>query len=353
MKSTQKSTQELTQGVIAFLRKYGHLDDPERAPTFVIQSRPEFRHPYLMTPQGRAQPWLWSDPAYRQPARPGDPNYNDNISKFSLSSLLRTDFEKMPLKDIPDSEEYVLIDIGSKLGRRVTRPFAKQKPHVRVYMVDCLPKEKITDSDNFFVFPRNDIAGEELKVKVHVTDDLEDSVNRLMQANGYQNITYIQKWVTETDYDLGIDDIAKTRRVIVTGFLNPSGLGNTTTSVGIQYSAETIYFNNSALEFIDSTSERYRLMRTYLRNSGVSDPETDKLISLIFDPKHSERELGSKYDKKDEGQRNFGNALKFLFVLAQVDLLEKSGYAIELFENKVKFGYQNYNQPSHHVVAKK
>ncbi|MBT4541239.1 hypothetical protein HOC35_07035 [Candidatus Woesearchaeota archaeon] len=349
MQTVTLTTEKSLKEVINFLRKYGHLDDANRAPDFRAEDVEEWIHPLAYR-----EIWRRSNPAFYQPPISGEVIFRQDYNLISLAEIFESEFEKTPLNKIPDSEEFVLIDIGSHLGRRLTRPFAKKKPHVNVIMIDHLTTEEIERDTNYKAFPRNDIAGEEFYRKVEITNDIEDTVNRLMDNNGYRNVKYIQKLLTYDDFSLDIDEITRTRKVFVTGFRNPRGLGNITTMVGINNNAEAIYLNNSALEKMDPNSRYLELMKGYLIDLGMSENEVGNVVKLMHDPKHSIRtDATEKYNHKHEGERMFSSALRLLFVLSQAQLLEKAGYSIDIKENKMNLGYPNYNQPSHSLTAMK
>ena len=330
---------------IGFLRKYGHLDEPGKDPDFTGKDFPGFLHPLAAR-----YAWYRDHPEYYQPRVSGEVVYRSNFNSIGLRSMEEGTFERLPLRDIPDSDEYVLIDVGSGLGRKNTRPFARERPHVRVFMVDSLTKEKVENSNNFKAYPKNDLVGEEFKVRVPITGDVGNSVNELLEANGYPNITYIQKRLSQHSLDLGIEKVLESRRVVVTGYKNPIGLGNTTARLAVQTQAEMVYFNNSAVELIEPGSEHYGLLRAFL-SPQMKREEIEKVVSLLYDPRDKKRksDWDERYDYDVEGERLFASALKLLFALAQKDLLESNGYNVEIYQDNPRV----YNGPDHHIAAKK
>jgi hypothetical protein len=255
--------------------------------------------------------------------------------RIFLPGILESEFEKKPLEDIPDSDEYVLVDIGSHLGTRITLPFSRAKPKVQVYMVDCLTRKNIVSDRAYDIFSVRTPISEE---------DIEGSVNRLLQENGYENVRYIQKKLRfGSSLDLGVEDEIKGKRIVLTGFKNPKGLGNLTIEEAVRLEASRVYLNNSALEnIINPKSKHFDWMKEYL-SAHLSPFEIWKFIGLMGYG-------GRRYDYKDEGMRNFALALKLLFVLAQKDKLEKAGYKVKIMRN-VKNRDNHFNKPDYNLVA--
>ncbi len=335
---------QLTERAVRFLKKYGHLDEPGKAPDFRAEDQAGF-----MTPLAQSYPWYRADPNHFQPELLGEEVYENDYNHIELPDMFNKDFEKTPLKDIPDSEDCMLIDIGSGMGRRLTRPLARAKPNLQVVMVDKYGRAELEKAELYKVFPRNDIAGEEFKVKVPITDDAQATFNKLLQVNGYHNVRYVHSKLSLDSYTLPIDTQGK--RVFMMGMRNPIGLGNITAQLAIELEAEKVYFNNSALEMIKPDSRAYGLMRNFL-SSHMSEAETSKVIDLIYDPDSSVADLmNQKYDTQKPSERYFANTLKLLFALAQKDHLEKNGFQARIFENLYMNGPGFYNCPSHNIIA--
>jgi len=343
------NTQSLKENTIAFIKKYGYLDDREKPPDFRAEDFPGYTPPQLEC----IHPWYRNDLNLEdQIVGPisGDMIYKAKFSALVDGLLKRSEDElrELPLAEVPDSEEYVLLDTGSHLGRKTTRPFAVKKPHVKVYMIDNLNINHLLYEENYRKCERTGIAGKELVYKVKFTGDIEEDVNRLMDAIGYMNIRYIQRKLVEMDGDTNLKDIErelKGKRMIFTGFRNPKGLGNTTLKESIYHGAERIYMNNTALENMDPYSGGFALLKGYLKDD-LTAIEIDKLLSLICAPRHLTHGEGKMYDYQTS-QRYFATALKQLFALSQADMLETNGY-----DPGLAFGpAYNYNQSDHNFAA--
>lgn len=342
------TTETITREVIAFLRKYGHLDDPARPPDFCGEEIPGNSPAFA-----QREPWRRNEAHLYQPSVSGREVYSADFKRFEMPELYNSEFEKLPLKDIPDSRGCVLIDIGSELGRWNTRPFALERPNVKVFMVDKLTKAQLNDATHFEE-EMGDVAGVPFYIPVPISDDIEVSVNKLLQENGYANITYLHKWLTYDDLRLGIEERIKGRRIFVTGFRNPEGIGNLTVMKAIELGAEGVYVNNPWVERNHPDSLQWDLMRAFL-SSYLSPSEIEKIIHLAYDPEDTRphEKTSCKYKYDEPGQREFGYTLKLLFALAQRDLLEKHGYAVNLFSDRYPLGYGNYSAPNQNLVARK
>lgn len=326
---------------IDFIRKYGRLDEPSRLPDFCAAAIPGWT-----SPLGHRHPWR-DDPLHHQPAVSGADVYRHDFARIGLETVLCADFERSHFSAIPDSEEYMLIDVGSHLGRRVTRPFARSHPHVQVVMVDCLKRDDVIDDFNYQRFNHSHDAP--LELKVAITDDIASSVNALLQANGYANVRYVNKQLTPADYDIGIRSLTRSRRVVVTGFRNPKGLGAVTAAIAVREGAEKLYLNQSGIECIPPSSPSFDPLKKYLAPYFAPE-EVAKIIALIHDPQHTDTLHAEKYDRTDEGRRLFSAVLRLLFVLPQKKMLEQNGYATTLFQ-EARLGDVPYNQPAYHLRA--
>lgn len=325
---------------IDFIRKYGRLNEPGRLPDFCAAAIPE-----STSSLGRNHLWR-DDPFHHQSAVRGADVYRQDFARIGLENMLCADFERSHFSAIPDSEEYVLIDVGSHLGRRVTRPFARSHPNVRVVMVDCLTRADVVDNFNYQRF-NHDPPNTPFDLKVAITDDIVSSVNALLQANGYANVRYVHKQLTPADYDLSIPSLTRSRRVVVTGFKNPKGLGAVTAALAVREDAEKLYLTQSGIECVPPSSPTFDPLKKYLA-SYFAPEEVNKVIAFIHDPRHTNALHAEKYDRTDEGQRLFSAVLRLLFVLPQKKMLEQNGYTATLFQ-EARLGAVPYNQPAYHL----
>ncbi len=338
------------QDALNLLVKYGHVNDPSRAPDFRAVDIPPQR-----TMLGVRPPFL-GDATHTQPGVPGDEVYRQDFGRIRMPSMLEQDFEGLPLWDIPDTSDRVLVDIGSHLGRRVTLPFARVRPHVPILMVDHLTLADVADPLNFTDLGDNAHAGEPFRVRVPAQSTVEATVNALLAANGYGNVRYLNKRLAPGDTRILIPSLGNSR-LVVTGFSNPHGLGGLTLEYAVRAGAETVYLNNAGIEQISPDSAHFGQLRTYLLEHRFTRQAIDKTLSLIHDPDYSRRHEPApleKYDTASEGQRLFADVLKLLFVLPQKEFLEQRGYSVQLYRNTYPSDRPlMYYAPGFNIVARK
>jgi len=152
------------------------------------------------------------------------------------------------------------------------------------------------------------LAGEEFRVKTPFRGSTEFWVNELLRANGYCNITYIERELAPVGSD-------GTNLTELEGLLNAR--------------------------------------RTVFTGSGcMSEVEIGKLISLMHDPEHETRKDAGKYNYQTT-EKFLAIALKQLFALAQADLLERNGMETTLYLNTYPLGNGFYNTSSHNIDARR
>jgi len=338
---------KLIEKAVKLIRKYGNLDNPSEKPFFAA--------PDKKTPL--ANRYSWYDDEFHV-LESGNKVYQKDYEQVTIPKMQYELFHKMPLLDIPNSEDYALIDVGSRLGEQVTRSFAEKRPNVQLVMVDFLNMSALMDEGNYAHIDdriKRDpyTCAEELKTKVQVTGHIEDSVNRLLSANGFSNIKYIHKNLTLDDYDLGIKELVAHKRVFVTGFLNSDGLGNITARIGVKYRAERIYISNSSLEMIGPASGHFNDMKKALR-PYMSDKEIDGIIRRIHDQRpYNVKRNNPKYSYEKKAEKQFAQVLKLLYMLGQQDFLDRNGYDVQLFYKHDKWGGEHYSLPDHYLVAQR
>ncbi|MDO8642289.1 MAG: hypothetical protein Q7R76_01710, partial [Candidatus Woesearchaeota archaeon] len=313
------------QDALNLLVKYGHVNDPSRAPDFRAADIPPQKT------MRSVRPPFFGDATHIQPGVPGDEVYRQDFARIRLPSMLEQDFEGLPWRDIPDTSGQVLVDIGSHLGRRVTLPFARARPHVSILMVDHLTPDEVADSLNFTDLGDNAHAGEPFRVRVPAQPTVEATVNALLAANGYPNVRYVNKRLAPGDTRIQIPFLGNSR-LVVTGFSNPRGLGGLTLEYAVRAGAEIVYLNNAGIEQISPDSAHFSQLRAYLLKHGFTGRAIDKTLSLIHDPDYGHRHEPApfeKYDSASEGKRLFADVLKLLFVLPQKEFLEQHGYSVQ------------------------
>ncbi|MCD6495995.1 MAG: hypothetical protein J7K54_01870 [Candidatus Aenigmarchaeota archaeon] len=341
------NSSDLKSRTLSFLRRYGHLDEPGRLPDFSAPEPPRYDD-Y----RSHIHPWYRDDfeeldDLLRE--KSGSEIYKEQFFSTIKGLDRRTEEElrRMPFSDVPDSEEYALVDIGSHLGTEFTNRFASSKPHVRVFMVDSLTQEDLERKYVYTPFKNGELVEVFRYRPERFTGDVEEDVNSLLDMNGYRNVRYLQKEMKKNGSNLEeIESELRGKRLVFTGFKNPRELGTITLLEGISHGAERIYMNNTALENLKQDSWVFGMLKDYVKGE-LTEPEREKLVRLIYYPECSPRMIKQiMYDYRSN-ERYFATALKQLFSLAQADILESSGYDAGL-----ALGFSiNYNQSDHNFAA--
>lgn len=302
---------------IRFLRSYGNLKDRAMEPRFTAWD--------LVNPTADEDVVEYI---------PGRWRYQSDYERLRLPAKTERDFE-LEIYGIPDGA--LLLDIGSGLGKRLTRRFAEERRGVEVVLVDCMTEARLR---------REALHNKSLQRLTGRQGNIEERVNRTFQEDGLCNIRFIHKELSLDDYALDAPD----RPLYVTGFRNDCGLGNITVRIAEHYGAERLWLSNSSLEEIPTGSAHFRPMRQMLAER-MEPAEIDGIIGRLNFPiaAYMHRPV-MKYDYSEEGVKEFCKALKLPFVWAQKVSLEKHGYTVQVFDNAEN---RYYNQPDQLVYAEK
>lgn len=341
--------EELTnriEGTLDFLRTYCKLDEPI--------AKIVFEDPYYVEafihPLAKVYPHYRDDPFFYMPAHNGDNVLNKyNAVQEGLAEKTEKEFFEMVAEEIPDSEEYVVVDIGSHLGINFTLPLSRKKPNLRIYMVDCFDRKGLEDETNYV--PK--IDGKPLK-KVPFSNDVGETVNLLLDENNYQNIKFVHKKLSvhvpeRTDLP-ELEKILRTRKVVFLGKRNPALLSFATIFEGIYHDAIGIHYSPSALE----RTQKSAIHSSFIRNLfSLSDIEYKKYVELLLDPEGDLVNGKFKFDYNKKPQKRIGIMLKQLFVLVEINLLMNYGYDANLFLRNTSRIKSFYNNPDHLVMARR
>jgi len=335
-------TAEIARPALEFLRKYGHLSEPER--------EPDFREREIINPlftKFRLNDTSLNLDRASAPMHiiDTDEEYKADYERIALEQMVEEEFQTMPLRDIPNSKEYVLIDIGSGLGEKITLPFAEQRGKVKVYMVDDLSKEHIKAA---WQIGLKRASRQELMEARKSKKKFYEFLTHLVQRDGYENVTYKNKKLSIDDLEIGIEQDIKGKKATVTGFDSPGGLAELTARIAARLGAERAYITNTAIEKISPDDRQIRLLRDYLRRF-LSETETKKALKLLYDP--NETSPIERYDYDRIGQRMFAKTLKLMMALAQGDLLEREGYTVEIRSNVNGYKKYRYNKADFNIMA--
>ncbi len=316
---------------VEFLRKYCNLDDMDSG---VVFSDP---YPIHVDPVKIAQ-FRRQDMSYAPPTN-GDRLQDDYRKMQSFGVTTRTSVEREIFDLVQDSEEFVLIDIGSG-HRSYARRVSRERPNARVYLVDRLTGDQIKQELEFDIMHgKNNIN---FFKKTVPQQEPEAWMNALLEANGYR-AKYIHRNMdhTKTPNIPELQRVANGRRVVVTGFRNPIMLPLATINEAISLSVERCYITHSALEQINP-DEMFSLLSVF--SYMLSHDEMKKIANLIHDPYSRTGNIGRKYDYSRVGHKEIGLSLKQIAILAFAERFVSMPVDISLLDHRPDF---EYNQPDH------
>jgi hypothetical protein len=281
----------------------------------------------------------------------GEPYRNNVVDMFhsSINGLKSVDyegFEKSVVDSLPDSSDVVIVDTGSAFGRFFTIPLAKKKSHTNFVMVDNFGIDELKDDYLYKSFP----GFEGFQTKVVLSGDVQDSMNRLLNANGYANVNYINRLLVPSSSS-NLPEIAnlfRGKKVVFTGWKNTKSLGFMTNDEAYFNGADCVISTWTALE--KSLPGDYIFSRAKdLVGNHFSDAEFSSIKGLLMDQRVDK--VGEKFNYKHDGERAFATGLKQLFYLAGCLDLRDKGYSVELLVSDKKF--HSFNQADHIIYAYK
>ncbi|PLW80095.1 hypothetical protein C0585_04215 [Candidatus Woesearchaeota archaeon] len=317
--------------LIYFLRKYGNLDN-DNLPIYRANDIPEqIHHPLALT-----QSFRRSDPLFYTPPKSGDDIYEKDFEKIGIDSQNIDDFESRLTNIIPNSINYALIDIGSLLGGRLTRPFARTNPLVSIVMVDNMNIEtienEIMNSQKFDKYPNR------LENVVKIDEkDISNSIIEIMIANNYKNIHFVNKFVTPVNYLLGINNLINGKEKVISSFKTPIIVGETMHYLAEEYKPKSIIFHNKVISDLGDKDKTPRFFDDFLGKHFELN-EIAKLKKIYLDYKTS-KDLDSK------GNMFFAYSLHSLYGLAHKEKFNELGYDVELKQLEYTQKINYFNNP--------
>jgi hypothetical protein len=308
-----------------FIKKYGELDLLGDKPSFVFDEIDIYNSSQYPRKIGKRT--IDSD---------SNRIFYDDYDPLILKPAIQREFEESVFHEIDNIDNYVLVDIGSGFGAGVIRTFAMLKPDVHVIMLDNMSKETLEKQIKIDMLQ----YGDGFRIKREIGDDISAFINDTYQDNKLGNVTYVQHDLTYENPGNQVLDMVRGKKVFVTNFMSPKGLGNLAARFAIESNAERLYMTQNGLETISPGTNHFRILNSLLHSSGMTDYEISKIQRLMYD----NREKGKdKYDFRDKYEKMFGTALKLLFVVAQKNLLDARGYHVELTQNRFSEKYSYYH----------
>ncbi|MBT3406855.1 hypothetical protein HN419_06895 [Candidatus Woesearchaeota archaeon] len=339
---------ELTAKVKRFLLNYGVLDgDPVfneiKAQMTCVNSKGEWEEYYM-------QPPFW---------QLVDVDTHTQNFNATDSDLDRTDYEATMedlINRVPDSEDTVIIDIGSHYGNIGGGYLAKEKPNSKVILVSksepdiikVFPKYLFwvppgTKPDRFrLLFDR----GQEI---VSNEADMETRVRKLYEANGINNIRFHEHALDLKDADRAkVPEFLKQyrgKRVYIFTHRIPRDIPFMVGNLYNAMHAQEAIISPTAQGRTEPSSFSWEVIQ---KNMGLSDEQLTGLMLSTLDPNGGETER-YQYDNagKYEGQKRVGVMIKLGMALALAKEIDGQVY------RNTELKTLGWNQMDHYIKARR
>lgn len=295
------------------------------------------------------------DEYYMQPPFWQDVPVEFHQSKFDSidSQLSRLDFDSLQeraLREIPDSGNTVIIDLGSEYGDRGSGYLAAHKPNAQVILVSKPWEEAVLR--NYLFVPHKRLRhvlrftkGQEILRE----PDLVKRVNSLYKTNGIHNVMFYL-------HELTIDDTSNLphffqglegKDIYFFSHYSPRVLPFLMGKLYNKLNAKYMCVSLTAQEKVKPDMFSWKIVQ---KNLGLTDEELRGYIESAHDPEATERKcsLSDKYDYKDKAQERIGVMIKLGIALALAK--EVDGKVFRDGNPEYRYGY---NRIDHYVEARR
>ena len=270
----------------------------------------------------------------------------------ALERVCRYDIQTNAVRDIPDSKNTVIIELGSEFGERGAGYLAEQKSNAQVILVD---KKIGVDRKFDYVFsnPHPDARMKRVVFKKgkHLLEDsdTERMINSIYHANGMKNLRFYQHELTldEAEGNLpGFLRDVKGKNVYLIGYQSPVTLPFL---MGKLYDSLDARAMSVSLTAQEKTKPDEFTCQIIQKNLGLTDQEIGGFIKAVHDPKATSvhGSLSEKYDYDVPAQKRVGVMIKTALALALAK--EVDGTILRAEDNDMHF--RNYNKEDHYVQA--
>ncbi len=328
--------------VINYLREIGAFQGSPVHEKTVTSMKP------VIFPQAEWDEYYMTYPYWDDVTREFHKNEFDSID----SKLRRTsydDVQEQATRDIPDSNNTVIIELGSAYGNKGAGYLAQFKPNARVILISKGWKE---DNPPRFLFieppkPMHRLVfkqGQDLLNE----PDLEKRTNALYKLNGINNVTFYEHELTldEASENLPffLRDL-KGKEIYLFGHHLPGVLPFLMGKLYDTLNARYMCVSPTAQEKVEPDQFSWEIIQ---KNLGLNDEELEGLITSTFDPKAKavKGSFSDKYDYENPAQKRIGLMIKLGVALA---LAKEINGAV--LRNEINpFGY---NKIDYYVEAKR
>lgn len=323
--------------VVEYLRENG-----------VLAGRPVFenrkKNIVCVDPRGQWEEYYMAYPFWQE--REVDVHREDFERMENL--LERTDFDDVQekaLREIPDSPDTAILEIGSEYGTAGAGWLAAHKPNAQVILVSDPREEPIKPT---YLFRENRMKRNRLIFKDGISllsePDIVRRTNALYHANGIRNVTYHEHKLTmESTFSLpGFLRELQSRNVYIFGHNSPGELPFIIGEMYDRLHAKQMCISMTAPEKIAPDSWVWADIARQLR---LGDDETKGYSRSSFGKGPDGMPL---IDYLDAGQKRVGVMMKLGMALS---LAKKSGG--EVLRNRVQQDSIGYNKCDFYVEAKR
>jgi hypothetical protein len=274
----------------------------------------------------------------------------------SLQGTTRVQARESTLARIPDSEQSVVIEMGSHYGINLGGTIAAFRPKAKVILIDKGWEDRPEACFDFMFeeFPAEsrEYFGNVLRFTKESPQDrsfenepnLERRVNKLYHSNDIHNIEFRQVELTPGNINSVLGDV-RGKNVYIVGQRVPGKLIFTTIKAYRELNAKHM---NISLVAIEKISRDHPTWGVVQRNLGLSSGELEGFFKSCHDPEALRRPdvPSKKYDYEKPGQTRIGKMIKLAFAAA----LAREVNGRVLINSDTAF-VRNYNQEDHYIEA--
>jgi len=244
---------------------------------------------------------------------------------------------------ISNSNNSVIIDLGSEIGDNLGGLLGKEKPRAQVILIN---KPWKIDNKPDYLFTDYG-RGMERVIFKHGRDkfdpnDMVETTNMLYRENGYHNVKLIGH---EMKIEEGVPTFLNSvrgRDIYIFGRRAPVNLPLISTILYNKLNAKYVFVSATALEKIPLDNPIWDIVG---KNLPLKETELAMLKTAVNDPKvkAGSREVSKKYDYEKPEQKMAGIMLKLALVLSLAKEIRGT-----IYKDNDHYSHDNYDQFSHY-----
>ncbi|MBI4439508.1 hypothetical protein HY638_00890 [Candidatus Woesearchaeota archaeon] len=269
-----------------------------------------------------------------------DSHEEDFVSIDSrLKKMSFDEVQEKALREIPNSKETVIIEVGSDYGNFGAGYLAVHKPKAKVILISKKWKEG-KKPEHLFRAEGKHVLKFERGWEFLNEPNLEHRINGLYRANGIFNVVFFEREIALKDISLlpSIEYVCG-KEIYIFGHKSPKTLPFLVGKAYNKLNARYMCVSLSAQERVSGEEFSWEIVR---KNLGLTEKEIKGYIKSAIDPR--EAELCDKYDYNDHGQMRIGVMIKLGIALALAKEVNGTVLRGDNPENR-------YNKADHYVEA--